>query len=283
MSLLLAFMVAELLVAAVTGSLALLSDAGHMLSDVGAIAGSLWAIHLAQRPPRGRMTYGWKRAEILAAGANGTTLVVLGLVLGFESIRRLLEPPDVDAAPVLAVALAGVVVNLLATALIARADRTSLNIEGAYQHIVTDLYGFLGTAIAAVVILLTGWVRADAIASLVVVAIMLRAGWSLVREAGRVLLEAAPGHLDLDDVRTHLLAVDHVRDVHDLHAWTVTSSMPALSAHVVLDDSCFHDGHAPQILDRLQRCLGRHFAIVHTTFQVEPFSHGEHETGCHAA
>ena len=281
LALLVAFMITEVVVAVTSGSLVLLSDAGHMLSDVGAIGASLWAMSLAARPAAGAWTFGWKRAEILSAAGNGITLLVVSGIVAFEAIRRLIHPPTVDGAPVLVVALIGVAVNIAAAWVLAKANRSSLNVEGAYQHILTDLYGFIGTVIAAIVILTTGFNRADAIASLIVVALMLKAAWGLLRDSGRVLLEAAPEGIDLADVRTHLLESDHVHDVHDLHVWTVTSNLPTLSAHVVLDDSCFHDGHAPQLLDELQGCLVGHFDVEHSTFQLEPVSHADHEPGTH--
>jgi len=281
LALLIAFMITEVIVAFVSGSLALLSDAGHMLTDVGAIGASLWAMNLAARPAAGSWTFGWKRAEILSAAVNGITLLVVSGIVGFEAIRRLIHPPTVDGAPMLVVALIGVVVNLVAAWVLAKANRTSLNVEGAYQHILTDLYGFVGTVVAAVVILTTGYARADAIASLIVVALMLKAARGLLKDSGRVLLEAAPEGIDLAQVRSHLLESDHVHDVHDLHVWTVTSNLPTLSAHVVIDDSCFNDGHAPQLLDELQSCLVGHFDVEHSTFQLEPAAHSTHETGNH--
>jgi len=279
--LLVAFMVTEVVVALTSGSLALLSDAGHMLSDVGAIGGSLWAIRLAPRPATGSWTFGWKRAEILSAAGNGITLLVVSVIVAFEAIRRLIHPPAVEGGPVLVVAVIGVVVNIVAAWVLAKANRSSLNIEGAYQHVLTDLYGFIGTVAAGIIILTAGFTRADAIASLIVVALMGKAAWGLLRDSGRVLLEAAPQGIDLTDIRTHLLERGHVHDVHDLHVWTVTSNLPALSAHVVLDDSCFTDGHAPQLLDELQHCLVGHFDVVHFTFQLEPASHAAHELGAH--
>jgi cobalt-zinc-cadmium efflux system protein len=242
LALLAAFMVTEIVVAFVSGSLALLSDAGHMLSDVGAIGASLWAIRLAARPARGAWTFGWKRAEILSAAGNGITLLVVSGLVAFEAIRRLINPPTVQGGPVLVVALVGVAVNVAAAWVLAKANRSSLNVQGAYQHILTDLYGFIGTVIAGILILTTGYTRADSIASLFVVALMLRSAAGLLRDSGRVLLEAAPEGIDLDDIREHLLESDHVHDVHDLHVWTLTSSLPTLSAHVVIDDSCFLDG-----------------------------------------
>lgn len=281
LGLLVAFLITEVVVAVLSGSLALLSDAGHMLSDIGAIAASLWAIRLAARPAAGAWTFGWKRAEILSAAGNGITLLVVSGVVTFEAIRRLITPPAVHGGPVLVVALTGVAVNIAATWILAKANRSSLNVKGAYQHILTDLYGFIGTVIAAIVILATGYTRADAIASLLVVALMVKAAWGLLRDSGRILLEAAPEDVDLTDIRTHLTTVAHVRDIHDLHVWTVTSDLPALSAHVVLDDTCFHDGHAPRLLDELQACLAGHFDVEHSTFQFEQTSHARHEHTAH--
>ncbi len=281
LALLMGFMALEVVVALLSGSLALLADAGHMLTDVGAIAGSLWAIHLAAKPARGIWTFGFKRAEILSAAVNGITLLVVAMLVLFESVRRLLSPPDVQGTPLLVVAGVGVVVNVVATWILAKANRASMNIEGAFQHILTDAFAFIATFVAGLVILFTGWRRADAIASLVVVVLMLRAAAGLLKASGRVLLEAAPEGVDLDEVRRQLLANTHVQDVHDLHAWTVTSDLPALSAHVVIDDSCFADGHAPQILDRLQERLVGHFDVEHSTFQLEPRGHSRHESGAH--
>ncbi len=275
------FLIAELVVAFATGSLVLLSDAGHMLSDVGAIAGALWAMNLAARPAAGAWTFGWKRAEILSAAINGITLLVVSGIIGFEAVRRLFDPPDVPGVPILIVALVGVIVNLVAAWILAKANRTSLNVEGAYQHIVTDLYAFIGTAVAAIVIITTGYTLADPIASLVVVALMVRAAWGLLRDSGRVLLEVAPAGVDLEEIREHLLENEHVHDVHDLHVWTITSDLPTLSVHVVIDDSCFTDGHAPQLLDELQDCLEGHFDVEHSTFQFEPASHAGHEGSTH--
>jgi cobalt-zinc-cadmium efflux system protein len=279
--LLLAFLVAEVVVAVLADSLALLSDAGHMLSDVAAIALALVAARLATRPASGTWTFGMQRAEILSAAINGVTLLVVSVIVAFEAVRRLLDPPDVAGWPVVLTAVAGCLVNLVVAWLLARADRRSLNVEGAYQHVLTDLYGFLGTLVAGIVVIATGWTRADPIASLLVVALMLYAAWGLLRDSGRILLEAAPADTDLASMRAHLLEVPHVREVHDLHVWTVTSSLPTLSAHIVVDAGCFVDGHAPQILDEIQGCLSGHFDVEHSTFQLEPPGHAAHEAGAH--
>ena len=262
-------------------ALALLSDAGHMLADVGALAGALWAIRLAARPPSGAWTFGWKRAEILSAAVNGITLLVVSGIVAVEAITRLIHPPRVDGGLVVVVATVGIAVNITAAWVLARANRSSLNVQGAFRHVLTDLYGFIGTIIAGVIILATGFTRADAIASLLVVGLMLKAATELLRDSGRILLEAAPKTMNLDDVRAHLLATEHVRGLHDLHAWTVTSDLPALSAHIVIDDSCFRDGHAPRLLDKLQACLAGHFDVEHSTFQLEAAAHAGHETGTH--
>jgi cobalt-zinc-cadmium efflux system protein len=277
-----AFMVGEVVAAVASGSLALLADAGHMLSDVGALAASVWAARLAARPASGIWTFGLKRAEILSALGNGVTLAVIAAVIAIEAIRRLVTPPAVEGSVVLGVALAGAVVNVAATAVLVRANRSSLNVEGAFAHIVTDLYAFLGTAVAGLVIVLTGWTRADAVASLLVAGLMAHTAWGLLRDAGRILLQAAPDDVSLDEIRAHIVGVEHVIGVHDLHAWTVTSNLPTLSAHVVVEDHCFASGHAPQILDSLQACLGEHFDVEHSTFQLEPASHAAHEPGQHA-
>lgn len=275
------FMAGEVVAAVLSGSLALLADAGHMLTDVAALAGSIWAARLAARPAGGRWTYGLKRAEILSAAGNGIALVAVAAAVGVEAVRRLVSPSAVTGSVVLGVALGGALVNVAATWILAHADRSSLNVQGAFAHILTDLYAFAGTAAAGLVIILTGWSRADAVASLLVAALMFEAAWGLLREAGLILLQAAPTTVSLETVRAHIAEVDHVIDVHDLHAWTLTSNLPTLSAHVVVEDHCFASGHAPQILDTLQACLGDHFDVEHSTFQLEPASHADHEHGRH--
>lgn len=282
LGLIVAFMVGEVVAAVLSGSLALLADAGHMLTDVAALAASIWAARLATRPARGSWTYGLQRAEILSAAVNGVSLAVIGAVIAVEAVRRLFSPPEVAGGVVLVVALAGAVVNLVATWVLSRANRASLNVRGAFAHLLTDLYAFLGTAIAGLAILLTGWLRADALASLVVAVLMAQAAWGLLRDAGRILLQGAPEDVSLEEVRAHLARSDHVVDVHDLHAWTVSSGLPVLTAHVVLEDHCFTDGHAPQVLDTLQSCLTGHFDVEHSTFQLETASHVDHEPGTHA-
>jgi len=263
--LILAFMCVEVAVGIVADSLALLSDAAHMLTDAGALALSLVAIRLARRPAAGAMTYGLKRSEILAAAINGTTLLVLGVLIVIEGIRRIVNPPDVEGGLVLAVAILGIAVNLVATMILARANRQSLNIEGAYQHILTDLAAFIATAIAGAVVLATGYGRADGIAALFVAALMLRAAYMLLKESGRVFLEAAPRGLDPDTIGRKMAAWPGVAEVHDLHVWEVTSGFPSLSAHVIVgrNTDC-HD-----VRRTLESMLHDEFEIDHTTLQVE--------------
>ena len=265
LALLVAFMAAEVVAGIIAQSLALLSDAGHMLTDAGALALSLVAIRLAAQPPQGGLTYGLKRAEILSGLANGITLLVIATLIVYEAIHRLVSPPEVDARLMLGVALAGVLVNLVVTWQLAQADRRSLNVRGSYQHILTDLYAFIGTAIAAVLILLTGFTRADPIVSLLVAALMLRAAYGLLRDAVRVLLEAAPAGMRPAEIVEAMASHPSVANIHDLHVWEITSGFPALSAHVLVrpGDDC----HA--VRRDLERLLDERFQIEHTTLQVD--------------
>jgi cobalt-zinc-cadmium efflux system protein len=268
--LLLAFMAAEVVVGIVASSLALLADAAHMLTDAGAIALALFAARLARRPPEGGFTFGYRRAEILSAQLNGATLVGLGTLIGIEGIRRLVEPPEVDGAAVLIVAIVGIMVNLVATWVLAGANRRSLNVEGAFQHVLNDLFAFIATAFAGAIILLTDFGRADGIAALLVAALMLYSGVGLLRESGRVLLEAAPRGLDPEKIGNALAAEHHVVEVHDLHVWEVTSGFPALSAHVTVRSGCDTQAHRRQLAELLQE----RFGITHTTLQVETLHEG---------
>jgi cobalt-zinc-cadmium efflux system protein len=260
-----AFMAVEVVVGVLAHSLALFSDAAHMLTDAASIVLALIAMRLAARPARGGYTYGLKRAEILSAQANGITLLVLSAWLGYEAVRRLIAPPEVTGSLVLITALVGIVVNIAATWSLSRANRSSLNVEGAFQHILTDLYGFVATAASGLVILLTGFARADAIASLVVVALMLRAGAGLVRASGRIFLEAAPSGIDPDALGDSMVARPGVVEVHDLHVWEITSGQPALSAHVLVEPG--GDCHAVQ--RTMVELLRRDYGIAHTTLQVD--------------
>jgi cobalt-zinc-cadmium efflux system protein len=265
LGLIVAFMVVEVGVGLVAHSLALVSDAAHMLTDAASIVLALIAMRLAARPAKGGFTYGLKRAEILSAQANGITLLLLSVWLAYEAVRRLIAPPHVTGSLVLTTALVGVVVNVAAAWSISRANRTSLNVEGAFQHILTDLYGFIATAIAGAIVLTTGFARADAIASLVVVGLMLRAGSGLVRDSGRIFLEAAPSGIDPDALGDLLASQPSVVEVHDLHVWQITSGQPALSAHILVEPA--GDCHAVQ--RRMVELLRRDYTIAHTTLQVD--------------
>ena len=265
LGLILGLMVVEIVVGIAVSSLALLSDAAHMLTDAAALALALLAIRLARRPAAGSMTFGWQRAGILSAQFNGATLLVLGLLIVYEGIRRLIDPPGVEGGAVLVVAVAGIFVNLAATWLLARANRDSLNVEGAYRHILTDLAAFVFTAIAGAVILVTGFDRADGIASLIIATSMIWASFGLLRDSGRIFLEAAPRGLDPDEIGRALASVAGVYDVHDLHVWEVTSGFPALSAHVVVDADS--DCHAVRL--ELEHELRERFSLDHSTLQVD--------------
>ena len=267
--LILAFMCGEVVAGVVAHSLALISDAAHMLTDAAAIALALVTIKIAARPARGGYTYGLRRMEILSAQANGITLVLLALWLGVEAVRRLLTPQPVTGGLMLAVAVAGVCVNLAASWLLARAGRAggrrSLNLAGAAAHILTDLYAFAATAIAAVIVLTAGFNRADPIATLIVVVLMLRAGAGLIRESGRIFLEAAPAGLDPLALGAAMAARPHVAEVHDLHVWEITSGLPAASAHVLVAPR--QDCHA--VRADLEELLAREHGITHLTLQVD--------------
>jgi len=271
LALILAFMVVEIVAGVLASSLALLSDAGHMLTDAAALALSLAAARLAARGAYGSMTYGLGRAEILSAQANGLTLLVLAGLIIYGAIGRLVSPPSVHGGVVLAVALAGIVVNLAAARVLAggHGAQRSLNVEGSFRHILTDLYGFIATAIAAVIIIATGFNRADAIASLVIAGLMLQAAYTLLKASGRVFMEAAPAGLDPEEIGRALAAQPGVVEVHDLHVWEVTSGFASLSAHVVVGAGA--DCH--ELRRSLHDVLDERFHIHHTTLQVD------HETG----
>jgi cobalt-zinc-cadmium efflux system protein len=265
LALIVAFMIAEVVAAIVAGSLALLADAGHMLTDAGALAFALFAATLAARPAQGRWTFGYKRLEILAAQMNGITLLIVALLILFGSVRRLVSPSDVRGGIVLVVALGGIVVNVAATVVLSRASRESLNVRGAFLHVATDTVAFTGTAVAGALILATGWDRFDPIASLGVAALMLWASWGLLRESGSIFLERSPVGLDPDEVGRAIVTEQDVVQVHDLHLWTVTSGFPAFAAHVLVAPES--DCHA--IRRRLERMLHDRFGLEHTTLQVD--------------
>jgi cobalt-zinc-cadmium efflux system protein len=265
LALILAFMAGEIVAGILAHSLALLSDAAHMLTDAGALVMSLIVLRLAAQPARGNRTFGLRRSEILSAQANGAALLVLACLIVYGAARRLVSPPDARGGWILVVALVGIGVNLLATWQLAGANRQSLNIEGSFQHVLNDLYAFIATALAGAVILATGWVRADPVAALFVAALMLRAAWGLLRDSGRVLLDIAPAALPVQEIGTAMASHPGVVEVHDLHVWEVTTEFPTLSAHVLVEPGA--DCHG--IRRELEALLRDRFDLEHTTLQVE--------------
>jgi cobalt-zinc-cadmium efflux system protein len=273
--------VLEVVGAFISGSLALLADAGHVLADAGGVALALGAALLAARPPTARRTFGWARAEVLAAAANGLILAGMGSYVLVEGVRRLFTPADVQPEAMAAFAVVGLVGNLVGILLLYRSRDASLNMRGAFLEVATDTATSVGVLAAAAVIAVTGFLRADAIVSIVIGLVIVPRALRLLRDAANVLLQAVPAGIDLDEIRAHILELDHVHDLHDLHVYTVTSGLPILTAHVVVDDSCFHDGHAPQLLDALQNRIAGHFDVEHSTFQLEPAAHADHEHVMH--
>ncbi|GEA88860.1 cation diffusion facilitator family transporter [Cellulomonas cellasea] len=264
-----------------SGSLALLADAGHMLTDATGVAVALVASTLATRPATNERTYGLQRAEILAALANGLLLGGLAVWVVVEAVGRWADPPEVATGLMIAVAAVGAVANLASLLLLRGGQRESLNVRGAYLEVLGDLVGSAAVLVAGVVVATTGYVRADVIASVAIGLLIVPRAWSLLREVVDVLLEATPRGLDLDEVRDHIRAVPGVVDVHDLHAWTITSGVAALSAHVVVDEACIDRRRPGEVLDALDACLGEHFAMEHCTFQLEPVGHRPHEGAHH--
>src|SRR3954470_2972872 len=261
----------------VTGSLALLADAGHLATDAAAVVLALGASYVATLKGGPRSTFGLHRAEVLAALVNSVVLLVVCVYLLYAGITRLSSPEHVDAGPMVAFASVGLVANAISMGVLARAERDSLNIRGAVNEVVADLLGSLLAVLAGLVIWTTGYLRADPIATLVIAVLILPRALLLARDAAVVLLEIAPRGIDLEDVRNHLLGVPGVTDVHDLHAWTITSGIPSLSAHVTVTDACLAERGVGATLDELSQCVAAHFDVHHATFQVEPVSHREHE------
>ncbi|MBG0830348.1 cation transporter [Planomonospora sp. ID67723] len=277
-------MLAQLAGALLSGSVALLADAGHMLTDTAGIALALVAITLAARPATAKWTFGLARAEILAAAVNAAVLFGLGAYVLYEAVSRLTlaAPPQIATGSMLVFGAIGLVGNLVSMLLLVRVQGESLNMRGAFLEVATDALTSLGVIAAALVAQLTGFTRADSIVAVLIGLLIVPRALKLLHSAVNVLLEAAPAHIDLDEVRAHIMGVPHVRAVHDLHAWTLTSGMAVLTAHVVVEEECFADGHAPQMLDALQECLSGHFDLQHSTFQLEPPTHVQHEQPAHA-
>ena len=274
-------LLAEVIGAAVSGSLALLADAGHMLSDVAGLTLAWFAALLAQRPATLARTWGYRRAEVLAAVGQAAVLLAVGGFVIIEAIRRLVNPPEVASAAMVVFGVVGLLGNLAGIAVLVGARSANLNMRAAFLEVVNDALGSLAVLVAALVIAVTGWLRADALASLLIGALIIPRTLKILREAIDVLLESTPRGLELNEVREHLMGVGQVQGVHDLHASQVATGLPVLTAHVVVGDSCFSDGHLPALLDELQRCLAGHFDVEHSTFQFELGGHEAHEPSAH--
>ena len=275
-------LVAEVIGSIITGSLALLVDAAHMLTDAGGLTIALVAAGLANRPPTARRTWGFGRAEVLGATAQAAILAAVGVFVVVEAVRRLFEPPEIVGPELVIFGVVGLLGNVASIAVLASARTKNLNLRAAFLEVLNDALGSVAVIAAALVITFTGFQLADAIAAIVIGALIVPRAIMLLRETTSVLLESTPKGLDLDSVRDHILRVDHVQAVHDLHVTQIATGLPVLTAHVVVDDECFYDGHAPRMLDELQQCVAEHFPvqIEHSTFQLELASHGatEHPT-----
>ncbi|MCL2731987.1 MAG: cation diffusion facilitator family transporter [Actinomycetia bacterium] len=275
-------MVTEAAGSAVTGSLALLADAGHMATDAAGLAMALLAIHVAARPPSERRTFGFARAEILAAALNAGLLFAVGAFVFYEGVRRLISPHALDGGATVAFGLFGLVANSVSLLVLMRGQRESLNVRGAFLEVMADALGSCAVVVSAVVYLASGWQQADAVASLLIGVLIVPRTWQLLREALDVLLEAAPKHVDMGQVRRHIVSLPGVEGLHDLHVWTITSGLPVLSAHVVVSQGVLEEVGYEKMLHDLQGCLGAHFDVEHCTFQLEPAGHAEHEARlCH--
>ncbi|PRX97227.1 cation diffusion facilitator family transporter [Allonocardiopsis opalescens] len=272
-------MAVEIVGAVLSGSLALLADGAHMGADAGGLLLALVAVWIAGRPATAKRTYGYQRAEILAAALNALVLFALAAYILYQGVLRLAEPHEVSSGLMLAIAVIGLLANAAGLLLLYRGQRDSLNLRGAYLEVLSDALGSLAAITAAVIIWFTGWTRADAIVSMAIALFIVPRAWGLLREALDVLLEAVPKGVDITDVRARLLAQPGVIDVHDLHAWTITSGVPVLSAHVVVDDDRL--GHCTHMLDRLRDCLATDFDVEHSTLQLEPADHSRHESEQH--
>ncbi|MFE4991896.1 cation diffusion facilitator family transporter [Streptomyces mirabilis] len=282
LSITLTVMVVEVVGGLMADSLALVADAAHMATDAVGLGMALLAIHFANRPPSGNRTFGYARAEILAALANCLLLLGVGGYVLYEAIHRFVTPADTEGGLTIVFGLIGLVANTISLMLLLRGQKDSLNVRGAFLEVVADALGSVAVIISAAVIMTTGWQAADPIASILISIMIVPRTWKLLHETLDVLLEAAPKNVDMAEVRAHILALSGVEDVHDLHAWTITSGMPVLSAHVVVSSEVLNAIGHEKMLHELQGCLGHHFDVEHCTFQLEPSGHAEHEAKlCH--
>jgi cobalt-zinc-cadmium efflux system protein len=270
-------LVAEVVGALLSGSLALIADAGHMLSDVAGLSLAWFAATLSRRAPTDQRTWGYRRAEVLAAAGQAAVLLAVGGFVLVEGVRRLFAPPDVTSSLMVVFGVIGLVGNVASMAVLAGARNSNLNLRAAFLEVVNDALGSVAVIVAAVVIALTGWLRADALASILIGSLIVPRTIRLLRESIDVLMETTPRHIDLASVRARLLATPHVHDVHELHVSQVATGLPVLTAHVVVDESCFNDGDLPRMLDQIQGRLARDFSLQHSTIQFEAAAHAEHE------
>ena len=265
----------------ITGSLALLADAGHMFTDVAGVLLALIAVSFAARPATTERTFGYYRVEILAAVVNAMLLIAVAGFILWQAWQRWSDPPEVEGGLMLIFALIGLAANIVGLVLLTQGSKESLNVRGAYLEVLGDTLGSVAVIVAAIIITFTGWTRTDVVASVLVALLILPRTWLLLREAIDVLLEATPRGVDLAEVRRHILEVDGVLDAHDLHVWTITSGLPVVSVHVVVEDDVLNDQGGARVLDRLGECLGAHFDVEHCTFQLEPVGHLDHESQMH--
>lgn len=279
-----AILMSEVVGAVLTGSLALLVDAAHMLTDTGGLGLALFVANLATRPANARRTWGYGRAEVLAATAQAVVLLGVGIFVFVEGVQRLINPPEIASGKLLLFGIIGLVGNLASILVLLRARAANFNLRAAFLEVVNDALGALAVIIAAIVIATLGWMRADAVAAMLIGVLIWPRTFKLLRETIDVLMESTPRGLDLESVRSHILELPHVQSVHDLHATHFSTGLPVLTAHVVIDDECFFDGHVPSMIDDLQKCVAGHFEvqIEHSTFQLERATHAEHEHTTHA-
>lgn len=279
-----AILLAQAVGAVLTGSLALLVDTAHMLTDAAGLLLALLTASLTLRPASSRRTWGFRRAEVLAALAQAALLLAVGTYVLIEGVQRLFNPPEIPSTELVIFGVIGLVGNIASMLVLAGKRSANFNLRAAFLEVLNDALGSVGVIVAAIVIATTGWQQADSIAGLLIGALILPRAIKLLRETSSVLLETTPPGLDLDKVRAHLLEADHVRGVHDMHASLIATGLPIISAHVVVDEGCFKDGHAARILDNLQECVATHFdvPVEHSTFQIEPAGHSNHEAPSHA-
>jgi cobalt-zinc-cadmium efflux system protein len=277
-------LVAEVVGGILTGSLALLADAGHMFSDLTGLMIALVALGVAARPATQRHTYGYRRVEVLAALLNGLILLGVAVSIGITGVRRLLDPSEVEVlgTPMLVVAIVGLLANVVSMFILRSSAKTSINMRGAYFEVLGDLFGSVGVIIAAVIILATGFVQADAVASLVIAAGILPRAWVLLRDVWRVLNQSTPPDTDVDLIRRHIRDAPGVIDVHDVHVWSITTGQHVFTAHVVVEAAVFAEQRTGEMLDILSECLAGHFDVEHSTFQLEPAKHAGHEHPQHS-